>query len=60
LIVAKEGLFPAHLAKGGRENMVDARGEAGIDVIALTPKQSKYGTRIGWETYWREHPSGVC
>jgi len=58
LIVAKVGLFPAHLAKSERENMVRARGEAGIDATALTPEQSKYGARIG--TYWREQPSGVC
>src|SRR6516164_4768649 len=43
LIVGNRGFFPDHLAKSGREEMVLALQKAGVDVVALTPEQSKYG-----------------
>ena len=43
LIVGNRGFFPDHLAKSGREEMIRVLESAGIDVVALTPEQSKYG-----------------
>jgi L-fucose isomerase-like protein len=43
VIVGNRGFFPDHLAKTGREEMLSALGRAGIDVVALTPEESKYG-----------------
>ena len=43
LIVGNRGFFPDHLAKSGREEMVQVLQKAGYDVVALTPEQSKYG-----------------
>ena len=43
LIVGNRGFFPDHLAKSGREEMLRVLGKAGIEVVALTPEQSKYG-----------------
>jgi L-fucose isomerase-like protein len=43
LIVGNRGFFPDHLAKSGREEMIQALQKAGIDVLALGAEQSKYG-----------------
>jgi L-fucose isomerase-like protein len=43
LIVGNRGFFPDHLAKSGREEMLQVLRNAGIDVVALDPEQSKYG-----------------
>jgi L-fucose isomerase-like protein len=43
LIVGNRGFFPDHLAKTGREEMLQALEKAGFDVVASTPEQSKYG-----------------
>ena len=43
LIVGNRGFFPDHLAKSGREEMLRALDEAGIDVIALGTEESKHG-----------------
>ncbi len=43
LIVGNRGFFPDHLAKTGREDMLQTLQNAGFDVVALTPEQSKYG-----------------
>ena len=43
IIVGNRGFFPDHLAKSGREEMIRALESAGMDVVALTPEQSKYG-----------------
>src|SRR5438094_1101143 len=43
LIVGNRGFFPDHLAKSGREEMLRALESAGMDVVALTPEESKYG-----------------
>jgi L-fucose isomerase-like protein len=43
LIVGNRGFFPDHLAKTGREEMLRILNAAGIDVVALTPEESKYG-----------------
>src|SRR5208282_1647883 len=43
LIVGNRGFFPDHLAKTGRDEMLQALQRAGYDVVALTPEQSKHG-----------------
>src|SRR5512138_2065516 len=43
LIVGNRGFFPDHLAKSGREEMLRVLTGAGMDVVALTPEESKYG-----------------
>ena len=43
LIVGNRGFFPDHLAKSGREEMLRVLGAAGIEVVALTPEESKHG-----------------
>jgi L-fucose isomerase-like protein len=43
LIVGNRGFFPDHLAKTGREEMLQALQKAGYDVVALTTEQSKHG-----------------
>jgi L-fucose isomerase-like protein len=43
LIVGNRGFFPDHLAKEGREEILNVLDGAGIRVIALTPEESKYG-----------------
>src|SRR5437868_10566389 len=43
VIVGNRGFFPDHLAKSGREEMIRALESAGMDVVALTPEESKYG-----------------
>src|SRR6478672_9117983 len=43
LIVGNRGFFPDHLAKSGREEMIRILETAGMEVVALTPEESKYG-----------------
>ena len=43
LIVGNRGFFPDHLAKTGREEMMQVLQAAGIDVVVLGPEQSKHG-----------------
>src|ERR1700751_1118946 len=43
LIVGNRGFFPDHLAKTGREEMIQTLQKAGYDVVSLTPEQSKHG-----------------
>jgi L-fucose isomerase-like protein len=43
LIVGNRGFFPDHLAKSGREEMISAVTQAGMDYVVLSPEQSKYG-----------------
>jgi len=43
VIVGNRGFFPDHLAKSGREEMIRALESGGIEVIALTPAESKHG-----------------
>ncbi|MGH9782245.1 MAG: fucose isomerase, partial [Candidatus Acidiferrales bacterium] len=43
LIVGNRGFFPGHLAESGRKEMICTLKSAGIDVIALTPEQGRYG-----------------
>src|ERR1700720_2268686 len=43
LIVGNRGFFPDHLAKTGREEMLQVLESAGIDVVVLTAEQSKHG-----------------
>jgi L-fucose isomerase-like protein len=43
LIVGNRGFFPDHLAKSGREEMLRVLGAAGMEVVTLSPEESKYG-----------------
>ena len=43
LLVGNRGFFPDHLAKSGREEMIQALQKAGMNVVALDPQQSKHG-----------------
>jgi L-fucose isomerase-like protein len=43
VIVGSRGFFPDHLARSGREEMIAALTEAGMDVVVLTPEQTKHG-----------------
>ncbi len=43
LIVGNRGFFPDHLAATGRQDMIRVLEEASIEVVALTPEESKFG-----------------
>ena len=43
LIVGNRGFFPDHLAKDGREEMIKAIENAGMDAVVLSPQDSKHG-----------------
>jgi L-fucose isomerase-like protein len=43
IIVGNRGFFPDHLAKSGREEMIQVLQKTGIDAVVLEPQQSKYG-----------------
>src|SRR5260370_7847717 len=43
IMLGNRGFFPDHLAKSGREEIIRALGAAGMEVVALTPEESKYG-----------------
>jgi len=43
IIIGNRGFFPDHLAKTGREEMMQAVRKAGMESIVLGPEESKYG-----------------
>jgi L-fucose isomerase-like protein len=43
LIIGNRGFFPDHLAKDGREEIIKVLEEAGIEVVAVGPEETKYG-----------------
>ncbi len=43
LIVGNRGFFPDHLANSGREEMIAVLQKAGMDVVVLSPQESKCG-----------------
>jgi len=43
VIIGNRGFFPDHLAKTGREEMMQALAKAGMDCIVLGPEDSKHG-----------------
>jgi L-fucose isomerase-like protein len=43
VIVGNRGFFPDHLAKSGREEMIQTLHKAGMEVVVLGPEASKYG-----------------
>ena len=43
VIIGNRGFFPDHLAKTGRDEMLQALEQAGMNAVVLTPEQSKYG-----------------
>jgi L-fucose isomerase-like protein len=44
MIVGNRGFFPAHLCESGRKTMLKVLADEGINVIALTPEESRYGS----------------
>jgi L-fucose isomerase-like protein len=44
LIVGNRGFFPSHLCESGRTTMLKVLAEEGIDVIALGPDDTEYGS----------------
>jgi L-fucose isomerase-like protein len=44
MIVGNRGFFPAHLCDSGRKTMLKVLADEGINVIALTPEESRYGS----------------
>ena len=43
LIVGNRGFFPGHLAESGRQEMLRVLQSSCMDVVALSPEQSRYG-----------------
>ena len=43
LIVGNRGFFPDHLAQRGREQMIGVLEKSGIEVVALSPEDTKFG-----------------
>ena len=43
VIIGNRGFFPDQLAKSGREEMIQALAQAGIDSVVLGPEDSKHG-----------------
>ncbi len=43
LIVGNRGFFPDHLAKRGRERMITILEKSGIEVVAVSPEETKFG-----------------
>ncbi len=43
LIVGNRGFFPDHLAAEGRQDMLRVLTKAGVEVVALTTDESKFG-----------------
>jgi L-fucose isomerase-like protein len=43
LIVGNRGFFPDHLAATGRQEMISVMQQAGIEVITVTPEETKFG-----------------
>ena len=46
VIVGNRGFFPAHLADSGRKTILQVLAEEGINAIALTPEDTKYGSIV--------------
>lgn len=44
LIVGNRGFFPSHLCETGRATVLDVLGQEGIDVIALSPEDTPFGS----------------
>jgi L-fucose isomerase-like protein len=44
LIIGDRGFFPAELCKEGRVVICDVLAKAGVDVVALDPRDTKYGS----------------
>jgi L-fucose isomerase-like protein len=43
VIIGNRGFFPDHLAKSGRDEMMQALAKAGMDCVVLGPEESKHG-----------------
>lgn len=44
LIVGNRGFFPGHLVEEGRKTILNVLKREGFNVVALTPKETKYGS----------------
>ncbi|MEP6714545.1 MAG: fucose isomerase [Terriglobia bacterium] len=43
MIVGNRGFFPGHLAASGRRDMIAALEAAGVNVVAVTPEETRHG-----------------
>jgi len=46
LIIGNRGFFPAHLCETGRKIILKVLEEEGINVVALSPEETKYGSIV--------------
>ena len=44
VIIGNRGFFPDHLADEGRKDILKALADDGIEAIALSPEDTKFGT----------------
>lgn len=49
VIIGNRGFFPDHLANESREEVLHVLGEEGIEVVALSPQDTKFGSVETWE-----------
>lgn len=49
VIVGNRGFFPAHLAKTGREEIIQVLEKAGIKAIVLTPEETQHGAVVSYD-----------
>ncbi len=53
VIVGNRGFFPDHLAKTGRDEIIQTLNRAGIEAVVLGPEQSKHGAVETYEEAMR-------
>ncbi len=49
LVVGNRGFFPDHLCREGRETVLNVLANEGVDVVALTPEDTTFGSVETWE-----------
>lgn len=49
LIVGNRGFFPGHLAEAGRREMIQALQDSGVEVVALSLSEARYGAVESYE-----------
>jgi L-fucose isomerase-like protein len=65
LIVGNRGFFPGHLAETGREEMLRAMKQAGVEAIVLPADQSNHGAIESYEeakrcaAHFRAHADAI-
>ena len=46
VIVGNRGFFPAHLCESGRKTILEVLKSEGINAVALSPEETKYGSIV--------------